>query len=232
MKKNIFFVSMFLFASCFYAQVVKKNPNLQTCFFDKYNISYDSLYICLRSDEDFLVGELLLEYPNKITLGFSSSGYYLNFDKINFEDNFIEIDFIEIWIGAEETSAEEKRMFLKYKARIDKEKISNTASWIVEVYGIDPIFIAEDTIGPVNKSESNFFLKEKTSLRKSKSLDSEIIMELIPENIFNIIDVSCTEKSKNDIWLKVEYEDKEGYIPFLSLSENWTVMENNLIYEE
>lgn len=114
MKKNILFVSMFLFASCFYAQVVKKNPNLQTCFFDKYNISYDSLYICLRSDEDFLVGELLLEYPNKITLGFSSSGYYLNFDKINFEDNFIEIDFIEIWIGAEETSAEEKRMFLKY----------------------------------------------------------------------------------------------------------------------
>ena len=228
MKKNIFFVSMFLFASYFYAQVVKKNPNLQTCFFDKYNISYDSLYICLRSDEDFLVGELLLEYPNKITLGFSSSGYYLNFDKINFE----EIDFIEIWIGAEETSAEEKRMFLKYKARIDKEKISNTASWIVEVYGIDPIFIAEDTIGSVNKFESNFFVKEKTFLRKSKSLDSEIIMELIPENIFNIIDVSCTEKSKNDIWLKVEYEDKEGYIPFLSLSENWTVMENNLIYEE
>ncbi|WP_288517498.1 SH3 domain-containing protein [uncultured Treponema sp.] len=232
MKKNIFFVSMFLFASYFYAQVVKKNPNLQTCFFDKYNISYDSLYICLRSDEDFLVGELLLEYPNKITLGFSSSGYYLNFDKINFEDNFIEIDFIEIWIGAEETSAEEKRMFLKYKARIDKEKISNTASWIVEIYGIDPIFIAEDTIGSVNKFESNFFVKEKTFLRKSKSLDSEIIMELIPENTFDIIDVCCTEKSKNDIWIKVEYEDKEGYIPFLSLSENWTVMENNLIYEE
>lgn len=230
MKKNILFVSMFLFASCFYAQVVKENPNLQTCFFDRYNISYDSLYVVLKRDKYSLVGELLFEYPSKITLYFSSSGYYINFDKINFEDNFIEIDFIKVWIGAEETSVEEKRRFFKYKARIDKEKISNTES--LEIYGIDPIFIAEDTIGSVNKFESNFFVKEKTFLRKSKSLDSEIIMELIPENTFNIIDVCCTEKSKNDIWLKVEYEDKEGYIPFLSLSENWTVMENNLIYEE
>ena len=232
MKKNIFFVSMFLFASYFYAQVVKENPNLQTCFFDKYNITYDSLFIYLKSDEDVVVGELLFEYPNKITFGFSTSGYYLNFDKINFEDNFIEVDFIEIWIGAEETSPEEKRMFFKYKARIDKEKISNTESWIVKVYGIEPIFIAEDTRGSVDKFESNFFVKEKTFLRKSKSLNSEIIMELIPENTFDIIDVCCTEKSKNDIWLKVKYENNEGYIPSLSLAENWTVTENNLIYEE
>ena len=208
MKKNILFVSMFLFASCFYAQVVKENPNLQTRFFDKFNITYDSLYIWMMDDEGFSVGELSFKYPNRIALCFSTSGYYLNFDKINFEDNFIEIDFIEIdfieiWIGAEETSAEEKRMFFKYKARLDKEKISNTESWIVEVYGIEPIFIAKDTRGSVDKFESNFFVKEKTFLRKSKSLDSEIIMELIPENTFDIIDVCCTEKSKNDIWLKV-----------------------------
>lgn len=230
MKKNILFVSMFLFASCFYAQVEKENPNLQTCFFDKYNITYDSLYIGLNRDKYSLVGELLFEYPSKISFFFSSSGYYINFDKINFEDNFIEIDFIKVWIGAEETSAEEKRRLFKYKARIDKEKISNTES--LEVYGIEPIFIAEDTKGSVNKFESNFFVKEKTFLRKSKSLDSEIIMELIPENTFDIIDVRCTEKSKDDIWLKVKYENNEGYIPFLSLAENWTVMENNLIHEE
>lgn len=221
---------MFLFASCFYAQVVKENPNLQTCFFDKYNITYDSLYIGLNRDKYSLVGELLFEYPSKISFFFSSSGYYINFDKINFEDNFIEVDFIKVWIGAEETSAEEKRRLFKYKARIDKEKISNTES--LEVYGIKPIFIADDTRGSVNKFESNFFVKEKTFLRKSKSLDSEIIMELIPENTFDIIDVCCTEKSKNDIWLKVKYENNEGYIPFLSLAENWTVMENNLIHEK
>ena len=55
MKKNILFVSMFLFASCFYAQVVKENPNLQTRFFDKYNITYDSLFIYLKSDEYVVV---------------------------------------------------------------------------------------------------------------------------------------------------------------------------------
>lgn len=55
-------------------------------------------------------------------------------------------------------------------------------------------------------------------------------MKINPQVPFEVIDICCSEKSKNDIWVKIKYEDCEGYVPLSALADDWTVKVNNLDY--
>ena len=67
----------------------------------------------------------------------------------------------------------------------------------------------------------------KTELKTEMSKDSQSILTLTPENHFEIIDINCSELDKDDLWIQIKFNDTVGYIPFSSLGENWTIIDNN-----
>lgn len=86
---------------------------------------------------------------------------------------------------------------------------------------------AEDAYSSVKYYDS-FFVKQETKIKKEMLNTSETILILMPENYFEIIDINCSELTNDDLWLKIKYGEISGYIPFSSLGENWTLIENNL----
>ena len=81
---------------------------------------------------------------------------------------------------------------------------------------------SENTI--FNKS---FCVKEITSIKKQPLENSENILTIQKDDIFSVEGIT-TSNLKDDIWLKIKFNQYEGYIKLSSLAENWTVIYNNL----
>lgn len=225
MKKYIFIFMFFIVFFSVFSQDETKN-NKVSLFFEECDIPFEKYYIGLNNNIGHLIGELLFEFPNKISLFFSTSGYYLKLTSFNIEKQEIIIDFVKIWIGAEEVTRG-NRILYKYRTKMHKNEI-NTNKWILETYNnTELIFKAEDANNSV-KYYNTFFVKIRTDMKTEMSECSESIGILTPENNFEILDVNCSELSKDDLWIKIKFNDTVGYIPFTSLGENWTVIENNL----
>jgi hypothetical protein len=100
------------------------------------------------------------------------------------------------------------------------------------IRNIQPTFYAKDSNDSASRFFSNFFVKTVTHIKTDMSECSESIGILTPENLFEIIDINCSELDKDDLWIQIKFNDTVGYIPFTSLGENWTIIDNNFEIQE
>ena len=131
----------------------------------------------------------------------------------------------------------------KYKLKLPLDFLKNpdlpptNTMFLVENYeyspnrftirNIQPTFYAKDSNDSASRFFSNFFVKTVTHIKKDMSECSESIGILTPENHFEILDINCSELDKDYLWIKIKFNDTVGYIPFTSLGENWTIIDNN-----
>ena len=228
MKKNILFFLLFLCTVCINAQVNINNSNITDFLFTKYDIKTENVHLWINSknSRNQLAG-IIFNRDGSIKLYVGTSGYYVSLSDIKINNSFLEVSFVRIWVGAEFANQVDTRKINKYNLIIDKKTIEENYNWVIDIFDISQVFKAEDANNSV-KYYNTFFVKIRTDMKTEMSECSESIGILTPENNFEILDVNCSELSKDDLWIKIKFNDTVGYIPFTSLGENWTVIENNL----
>lgn len=119
MKKKILLILSYLYCVPLFCQEIC-NEKIETIFFAKWDIPYERYYIGLNNNRGYLISELLFEFPDKISMFYSTSGYYLYLSNFDIIDDKIIFDFIKIWIGAEEIKKSDNRILYKYRTEIKK----------------------------------------------------------------------------------------------------------------
>lgn len=173
-------------------------------------------------------------YPNSdiIKFGYESIGNQTIFKKITEDEDRIYFELCYLWCGDENSTPTETRHINYYKVSILKNKIFNsidkTKSFNITKIILDynPLLLSiEDSENTIfNKS---FCVKEITSIKKQPLENSENILTIQKDDIFSVEGIT-TSNLKDDIWLKIKFNQYEGYIKLSSLAENWTVIYNNL----
>lgn len=228
MKKRII-VLVFLFSTfSIYSQVNIYNPEITDYLFTHYDITTNDLHLWIYNykSKSQLAG-IIFSRDGNIKLYVGTSGYYLGLPEIEISEYFLTVNFVKIWIGAEESNTNDSRLLMKYKITVDKETIENNSSWILEIFDIQPIFKAKDARNSLRNY--NFFsVKENIEVKNNPSNDSQSIFSLSVGTKFDILDINCTNNDKNDLWIKIIYNEEYGYIPFNSLSDDWEIIQNQL----
>lgn len=243
MKKNGIFILLFFFI--IYSYSLSSSDYFAEQFFDDFDIQYDYVVINLEgTNSNSLIAHLAIFRGEGAILSYGTSGFILNVSNLSFQNNSVFLDFIKIWIGAEEPSPGSERYIEKYKLKLPLDFLKNpdlpptNTMFLVENYeyspnrftirNIQPTFYAKDSNDSASRFFSNFFVKTVTHIKTDMSECSESIGILTPENLFEIIDINCSELDKDDLWIQIKFNDTVGYIPFTSLGENWTIIDNNL----
>lgn len=243
MKKNCIFILLFFFI--IYSYSLSSSDYFAEQFFDDFDIQYDYVVINLEgTNSNSLIAHLAIFRGEGAILSYGTSGFILNVNNLSFQNNSVFLDFIKIWIGAEEPSPGSERYIKKYKLKLPLDFLKNpdlpptNTMFLVENYeyspnrftirNIQPTFYAKDSNDSASRFFSNFFVKTVTHIKTDMSECSESIGILTPENLFEIIDINCSELDKDDLWIKIKFNDTVGYIPFTSLGEKWTIIDNNL----
>ena len=242
MKKNGIFILLLFFI--IYSYSLSSSDYFAEQFFDDFDIQYDYVVINLEgTNSNSLIAHLAIFRGEGAILSYGTSGFILNVNNLSFQNNSVFLDFIKIWIGAEEPSPGSERYIEKYKLKLPLDFLKNpdlpptNTMFLVENYeyspnrftirNIQPTFYAKDSNDSASRFFSNFFVKTVTHIKTDMSECSESIGILTPENLFEIIDINCSELDKDDLWIKIKFNDTVGYIPFTSLGENWTIIDNN-----
>ena len=242
MKKNGIFILLLFFI--IYSYSLSSSDYFAEQFFDDFDIQYDYVVINLEgTNSNSLIAHLAIFRGEGAILSYGTSGFILNVNNLSFQNNSVFLDFIKIWIGAEEPSPGSERYIEKYKLKLPLDFLKNpdlpptNTMFLVENYeyspnrftirNIQPTFYAKDSNDSASRFFSNFFVKTVTHIKTDMSECSESIGILTPENHFEILDINCSELDKDDLWIKIKFNDTVGYIPFTSLGENWTIIDNN-----
>ena len=242
MKKNGIFILLFFFI--IYSYSLSSSDYFAEQFFDDFDIQYDYVVINLEgNNSNNLIAHLAIFRGEGAILSYGTSGFILNVNNLSFQNNSVFLDFIKIWIGAEDPSPGSERYIEKYKLKLPLDFLKNpdlpptNTMFLVENYeyspnrftirNIQPTFYAKDSNDSASRFFSNFFVKTVTHIKTDMSECSESIGILTPENLFEIIDINCSELDKDDLWIQIKFNDTVGYIPFTSLGENWTIIDNN-----
>lgn len=205
--------------------------------FDKVNKPYgfslnskygEIAYFVYRSSNDY---ELIWE----------GSGFDLHLSNFYEKGNDLYIDFYKVWTGAEEIEKNDNRRLYYYKICLNEEELYNSKKEnFKSIENVVPILILKDSPGSVavyqtdcirdqnDKLHMLYRVKSVTNILQKTDLKSKILKKISKENSFFILDVLCSKKSSADIWLKINCDGTEGYIPLSSLADNWTVVENHL----
>jgi hypothetical protein len=243
MKKGVF-IFLLLFCNLIYSQNFNTSDYFAEQFFDDFDIQYDYVVINLEgNNSNNLIAHLAIFRGEGAILSYGTSGFILNVNNLSFQNNSVFLDFIKIWIGAEEPSPGSERYIEKYKLKLPLDFLKNpdlpptNTMFLVENYeyspnrftirNIQPTFYAKDSNDSASRFFSNFFVKTVTHIKTDMSECSESIGILTPENRFEILDINCLELDKDDLWIQIKFNDTVGYIPFISLGENWTIIDNN-----
>lgn len=247
MKKNGIFILLFFFI--IYSYSLSSSDYFAGQFFDDFDIQYDYVVINLEgNNSNNLIAHLAIFRGEGAILSYGTSGFILNVNNLSFQNNSVFLDFIKIWIGAEDPSPGSERYIEKYKLKLPLDFLKNpdlpptNTMFLVENYeyspnrftirNIQPTFYAKDSNDSASRFFSNFFVKTVTHIKTDMSECSESIGILTPENLFEIIDINCSELDKDDLWIQIKFNDTVGYIPFTSLGENWTIIDNNFEIQE
>jgi hypothetical protein len=247
MKKNGIFILLFFFI--IYSYSLSSSDYFAEQFFDDFDIQYDYVVINLEgNNSNNLIAHLAIFRGEGAILSYGTSGFILNVNNLSFQNNSVFLDFIKIWIGAEDPSPGSERYIEKYKLKLPLDFLKNpdlpptNTMFLVENYeyspnrftirNIQPTFYAKDSNDSASRFFSNFFVKTVTHIKTDMSECSESIGILTPENLFEIIDINCSELDKDDLWIQIKFNDTVGYIPFTSLGENWTIIDNNFEIQE
>jgi hypothetical protein len=242
MKKNGIFILLFFFI--IYSYSLSSSDYFAEQFFDDFDIQYDYVVINLEgNNSNNLIAHLAIFRGEGAILSYGTSGFILNVNNLSFQNNSVFLDFIKIWIGAEDPSPGSERYIEKYKLKLPLDFLKNpdlpptNTMFLVENYeyspnrftirNIQPTFYAKDSNDSASRFFSNFFVKTVTHIKTDMSECSESIGILTPENRFEILDINCLELDKDDLWIQIKFNDTVGYIPFISLGENWTIIDNN-----
>jgi hypothetical protein len=247
MKKNGIFILLFFFI--IYSYSLSSSDYFAEQFFDDFDIQYDYVVINLEgNNSNNLIAHLAIFRGEGAILSYGTSGFILNVNNLSFQNNSVFLDFIKIWIGAEDPSPGSERYIEKYKLKLPLDFLKNpdlpptNTMFLVENYeyspnrftirNIQPTFYAKDSNDSASRFFSNFFVKTVTHIKTDMSECSESIGILTPENRFEILDINCLELDKDDLWIQIKFNDTVGYIPFTSLGENWTIIDNNFEIQE
>lgn len=243
MKKGVF-IFLLLFCNLIYSQNFNTSVYFIEQIFEDLNITNDYIFIRLENSQpNSLIAHLAIFRGEGAILSYGTSGFILNVNNLSFQNNSVFLDFIKIWIGAEEPSPGSERYIEKYKLKLPLDFLKNpdlpptNTMFLVENYeyspnrftirNIQPTFYAKDSNDSASRFFSNFFVKTVTNIKTDMSECSESIGILTPENHFEILDINCSELDKDYLWIKIKFNDTVGYIPFTSLGENWTIIDNN-----
>ena len=196
--------------------------------FTHYDITTNDLHLWIYNykSKSQLAG-IIFSRDGNIKLYVGTSGYYLGLPEIEISEYFLTINFVKIWIGAEESNPNDSRLLMKYKITVDKETIENNSSWILKIFDIQPVFKAKDAPNSL-RNYNLFSVKENIEVKNNPSNDSQSIFSLSVDTKFDIMDINCTNNDKNDLWIKIIYNEEYGYIPFNSLSDDWEIIQNQL----
>lgn len=225
MKKFTIFISLLIcFAvNCFgldmHSMVKENNSN--------YFIAIST------KNRDFTCGLAYRSDSDMPEFGFEGSGI-TTYGKNYFEnDKNVIIRFCYVFVGHEFSERSEQRTLILYEIKLDKNylvklfdenKNFNTIQLTIDY---NPVIIAlADDKGSV-ESCTDFFTKFETDMRISPSIDALKMRSISTSDKFEILNIVCSKKTKNEIWIKIIFEEDIGYIPLSALSHNWTVIENN-----
>lgn len=195
----------------------------KTSFFDNIKLPYE----CNFYSEHGWIVCFVYSSNTDCNVYWAGSGFIQVFSDLKETDNEINIEFLKMWCGVEETRPGDKRGIYKYSITMDKKHIING---LKRVDNVTPVFFAEDSYDSVNKFDwrDPFYVNKETSVKETADADSKTIGQIGKDCSFELKNIICTKKFKDDIWLKINYNEKEGYIPFSCFSANWTIKENNL----
>lgn len=227
--KKILVLFLFVFFPLYvYSQDKVYKPEIVNYLFNNYNVNTEDIHLWIYKykSKSQLAG-IIFNRDGNIKLYVGTSGYYLNLSNIEINDSFLFISFIKIWTGAEEYINNDSRYFEKFNLLINRETIENNFSWVIDIFDVIPVFEAKDNNHSINYNKS-FSVKNFTYAKKECSDTSENVFCLSSNNNFDIIDINCNYVNKNDLWIKVFFDGKYGYIPFDALNGNWAIVENNL----
>lgn len=224
-KKIIFFVLLLISMFSLNAKSIQSIVNESNC----------TICIDIQTVDDTYISSVYYKKGFEIPeFGYEGSGFK-TIGQNYFEDNEkIIFDFIDIFVGHENSKSNDNREILSYRIQIEKNKIlerldtNKSFNLIQIVLDYSPLkILLSDSKNTIMK-KNIFYSKNQVPLKEECNLSSNTLLEMNNDKSFDILDVVCSEESKDDIWLKIKYQDKEGYIPLRMLADNWTVVKNNL----
>lgn len=232
MKKREFIISILFLISCSQIYSVSKLPQ-----------PLDKIFVYFHAPNKSAVCSFEFDFKTlKSTIELGSSGYDLIHCRTINTSEGMEVSFIQIWNGAEEFKRNDIRWLLYYKVFISKKQIKNSNNGnLAPIKNVIPILILKDTSGSVERHHDDFIydsvkeirknfyqLSSVTNILQDTDKKSKSLKIISTEHKFFILDVLCSKKSVDDIFLKIDCEGTQGYIPLSFLADNWTVVENHL----
>lgn len=165
---------------------------------------------------------------NNYEIIWESSGYLIALTDLLENEYDLVIGFIKIWIGAEETVSGKRRHLAKYLVNISKKQVNEKVGFLVrDVVGITPDLIIEDSYNSI-KEFRYFHTKAQTEIRERNNKKAATKKKIESSELFDILDVVPDEDNEEKLWVKIKHDRIEGFIPLESLSDNWTVIKNDL----
>lgn len=187
-------------------------------------------YECMFNSPHGEIARFIYRDETDYELDWNGLGFFQVLSSFRETKNEIIVEFLKIWIGTGEEVTGDKRMMYKYSVHLDKTQIING---LKEKNNVQPVFIAEDVYDSVNKfyNGNPFLINKDTNVKKDVHANSKTFFQLNRSCPFELLDIVCSSKSKDDVWVKIKYNEKKGFIPLSSLADNWTVKVNNLTYK-
>lgn len=170
------------------------------------------------------------------SLSFDSVGAYIVTNRIREDDNGIYLNFISIWVGAEQFLPRERRYINYNEMTVPKTLIAAALAekedfvWMDYKAAQDITLISfEDIEGSIVK-QLNFYTKLTVNVYAENNSGSKIVNNIMPYTEFQIEGFLPDVKNKNIYFVKIKTDFLQGWIPLSALADNWTVRKNNSKY--
>lgn len=152
------------------------------------------------------------------------SGYPVFLSNFTIFENYIKLEFIKIWIGAEVLVVGDKREVYKYNVLIDKDFIIDVIIGKSTILEVSPEFQLFDVPDSVQHGD-RFFVKQNTNIYLEPNSTSVILSEINKTDNLKLLNVVRDELESDSFWIKIKTNNIEGWMLLENLSESWTLYE-------
>lgn len=227
MKRYFVLVCFISLSFILKAQVSIIDYEASNRIYKDFGLTSEEVNFSFQGDTNAQIASLIIDKFGNIDFLYNGSGYYINLSSLIVDDNLFNVSFIKIWVGAEETSTKKSRQLFKYNVTVNKNNIIDKNTWLIRIPNVAPVLFLEDAHDSV-KEFKNFYVKTQTKIKFQNTKESETIGNLYPSEFFDILDVVLDKDDDKIFWVKINYKKANGFIPLEALSENWTVIKNEL----
>ena len=217
MRKILLLLLLFFFLSdCYSLEKL-------TSVFDEIELPYGVSFV----DEDkYEIAYFVYRNKNDVSIIWEGSGIIPRLTTFYEDKDFVFVEFYLLWIGSEVTIKNDCRKLYKYFVKINKKDIlSKKEKILIE----SPKIILHDkqNISINNNLDNKFFFTNKTSLMyKNPDKQSEIVRKIYNNEKLELLDISYDKVG--NVWFKLKYNDYAGFIMINDISEQWTVIKNEM----